>query len=68
MSPIFGSDPAALPLWTAVIGLAAFIYGFGSGERRNGNFRVLANLIGLAGTAVLIAGIAGLDPALPSGI
>ena len=51
-----------------MIGLAAFIYGFGSGERRNGNFRVLANLIGLAGTAVLIAGIAGLDPALPSGI
>ncbi len=61
-----GSDPA-LPLCAAAIGLALFLYGFGSGGKRNGSFRVITLLIGLAGAGIFIAGLAALESGAPSG-
>ena len=66
MSEMQSAAPA-LPLWTTGIGLAAFIYGFGSGARRNDDFR-MAFLIGLAGAVIFIVGIAALDPDAPSDV
>ena len=58
----------ALPLWTAGIGLASFVCGFGSGACRDGDVRVTALLIGLAGAVIFIAGLAALGSALPSDV
>ena len=57
-----GSDPAALPLWTAAIGLAVFLCGFGAAGQGNGGSRRAALLIGLAGAVIFIGGLAALDP------
>ena len=61
MSEMHGSDPGVMALWTAAIGLAVFICGFGSGSHRNDDFRG-AFLVGLAGAVLFIAGIAALAP------
>ncbi len=66
MSEMNGPDPA-LPLWTAAIGLALFLYGFGSGGRHSSDFRMELP-IGLAGAVLFVVGIAALAPAAPSGI
>ena len=66
MSEMNGPDPA-LPLWTAAIGLALFLYGFGSGGSHNSDFG-MELLIGLAGAALIIVGIAAQAPAAPPGI
>ena len=63
---MIGQDPA-LPFWTAAIGLVLFIYGFGSGGKRNGNFR-MAFLVGLAGAGIFIVGIATMAPVTPSDV
>ena len=65
MSELHGPDPA-FSLWPAAIGLAAFIYGFGSGGRRDSDFRVVAHLFGLAGAVIFIAGLASLAPFAPT--
>ena len=52
-------DPG-VALWTAAIGLAVFICGFGSAGHRNDDFR-MSCLIGLAGAVLFIAGIAALS-------
>ena len=62
---MYGSDPA-LPLWTAGIELAVFIYGFGSGGKCNGDFHMVALLTALAGAVIFVAGLAALDPVVPS--
>lgn len=68
MDGMDGSDPLALPLWTAVIRLAVFPSGFGAGGHGNGDFRKVALSIGLAGAVIFIAGLAFLDSGAPSDI
>ncbi len=53
-----GPDPA-LPLWTAAVGLAVFLCGFGSAGTRNRAARA-AFLAGLAGAFFFTAGLAAL--------
>ena len=57
-----GPDPT-LSLWTAGIGLALFIYGFGSGAHLDDDFR-MAFLVGLAGAVIFVCGLA-LVPVTP---
>ena len=65
-SAMHGSDPGALPLWTAAVGLAVFLAGFGGGGQGNGGSRRMALSVGLAGAVIFIAGLASLDPGTPS--
>ena len=68
MSDMDGSDPVALPLWTAAIGLAVFLFGFGAAGQCNRDFRGASLLIGLAGAVIFIAGLAAQDPGAPSDV
>lgn len=57
-----------MPLSAAAIGLALFLAGFGSGGNRNGDCRMVALSIGLAGAVVFVAGLAALAPIVPPGV
>ena len=58
---------SAISISIATIGLAAFIYGFGSDGRRDNDFHAVALSIGLAGAVIFVAGIAAVAPVTPPG-
>ena len=57
----------AFPLCAAAIGLALFLYGFGSGGKRKSSFHG-ALLIGLAGAVIFIASLVAVAPIVPRAV